>query len=265
MTKNLSSMSLVALVVVLAASATLPRGHVEACEDNDEWRTYVVFERWARARRAAPQMHYTLTWTALDNSPFATEGAKIGPIFKGEVFLQWPDRLRVEFRNEAGVLSSSWVVKGRDARTYDFGRKVETNHLLPRNYRLLDAAEVCLARSRLDLRIAFYEASLWSTLGPPHRKLVRRFESRMTKIDAHWHYINLEPIRRWNWGDNEEWQVVLHKKEHWLRRVISAGAMVDFTKPDHQLLPPSTWEPVFEDLPKGWTSFDIDLSKSLAE
>ena len=51
MTKNLSSMSLVALVVVLAASATLPRGHVEACEDNDEWRTYVDFERWARARR----------------------------------------------------------------------------------------------------------------------------------------------------------------------------------------------------------------------
>jgi hypothetical protein len=250
--------------VVLAAPTAFPKQQVEAGESNDELRAYVVLERWEKARRVAPQMHYTFTSTTIEEVAFWSKDTKEVPVSKGEVFVQWPDRLRIEIKDMSGALTLALVVNGRDARGYDFGKKVECVSLLRPNYRLPEATELCVDRSRLGFLSAIFEQMLWQTLGPPPQGLGRRFTSRMTKVDDHWSYIGLEPITRWGWFPDQDWQVVLHKKEHWLRRLKTGTTLVDFKKPDHKPLPPATWNPAYMNLPSSWTSQDLKVFDRLA-
>jgi hypothetical protein len=114
------------------------------------------------------------------------------------------------------------------------------------------------------------EIMVWSILGPPVPVINGRFTVRLEKEDDYWTYIRLDPIGTQGWLADLEGQVVLDKKNRWLRRVwlrtnrflFSGEITTDFEEPKAGHFPPETWDPPFKELPKGWKRQDAALPPS---
>jgi hypothetical protein len=240
------------VLVVLLATAAAPGGPPKGPPPS---RLEAVLKNWDSARQVARPSHYTFTWTVTADDPF--EDKKTKEVWHGEVFLQRPDRLRVEVKDEQGQPALVVLLTGRQARLYRFGRKQELMVSLPDGFRILDVTERCIVREERRLGRAVLENLLWPVLGPPSQGLHARFVPRLEKEDAHWSCIRLQPKTRSFSLPDQEWQVVLHKRDGWVRQVWcsqpSGCLTVELKRPEHKPLPSSTWEPLFKDLPNGWT------------
>jgi hypothetical protein len=99
------------------------------------------------------------------------------------------------------------------------------------------------------------ERMSWFSVGMPVKSLRERFDVRITKEDEHWIYLELRPRRL---RDKERYdlvQVVLHRKELWVRRLFfrhpnQSETTYDFDKPD--MTKPVTAESIVGGLPAGW-------------
>src|SRR5947209_6551109 len=109
-------------------------------------RLEAVLKGWDSARQAARQSHYKFTHTVTRYEPIEDKRTK--EVWNGEVFLQRPDRLRVETKNEKGRPELVAVLTGGRARVYLFDRKQEQVLSLPDHYRFPDAAERCIDRQK---------------------------------------------------------------------------------------------------------------------
>jgi hypothetical protein len=237
------------LVALLAVAAAPPADRLDA-----------VLKRWDAARRGARQSHYKFTRTATYDDAF--KGKRTKTVWQGDVFIQRPDRLRVEARDEKGDPAVVALFVGGKGRTFLFDARQEVVLSLPEKVRFPAAAERCIDVGDRGFMVAFLESQLWAVLGPPSGGLEGRFTPRLEKEDGHWSYLRLEPKRRWGWLPDQGWLVALDKRDGWLRRVwcgddLGQGTVVDFKKPDHEPQPASTWEPPFKELPKGWTRAEV--------
>jgi hypothetical protein len=243
----------VAGLLLLVGTVAAPAG---GSKEEAPARLDAVLRDWARARKAHRESHYQFTWTETTSDLFT--GTEKKRIYHGEVFLRRPDRLRVVARDAGGELALVAVFVGGTARVYDYRSRRALDLTLPSGRRFPRSAERCAADSPQGLFEGFLEAALWPVLGPPAEEVQRRFTPFLESEDQHWSYIRLRPRKTQGWLPDGEWQVVLHRKEGWLRRVWQGDSTfgrqvtVDFQRPEHGPLPPGIWDPPFRELPEGW-------------
>jgi RNA polymerase sigma factor (sigma-70 family) len=226
-----------------------------------EDRLAEVLRQWEEATPPARECRYSFTWTVYDttfNPP--------PQVYRGEVFISRPDRLRVEARDTDGKRTVIAVCAEGHARVYLFGDKKiftfpfdpDTGSVSLPEKEKPDGPYVATPQWLESLVDRTCEEAAWTFLGFPVRGLQKRFAIRLEKEDDHWTYLRLKEKRRKGRPRPEgDWQVVLAKKGHWVRRIVrshdSGGVVaVDFTEPRKGKNPPSAWELPFKELPADW-------------
>jgi hypothetical protein len=214
-----------------------------------------VLREWARARQNPDEWHQNFTWTVRD--PLCNQEKLDKVIDHGEIWIRRPDHLRVEARDSKGNPLLTVLCVGENAQIYFFLERTAFIFSLPAGCRLPASAEQRAARDP-GFFDAIGETLAWSVFGPPVSALNGRFVIRLEKEDDFWSYIRLDPIRTHWWMPYSEWQVVLDRKDRWIRRVWQHNVggdceiTVEFKRPERRQFQPDIWDPPFKELPEGW-------------
>jgi hypothetical protein len=203
---------------------------------------------WAGANARMKQFRRTARMTVEDRVLRSVETGSL------DVYYCKPDLLRVDWKDEKGNPKCVLYCKGKEVHFFSGGRENGYRRLSdafgfpdnPERYpnTFLDRVTGALLDQASCLAVGF-----------PVRTLRDRFDVRITKEDEHWIYLELRSRR----SRDKEWydlvQVVLHRKELWVRRLFfrqpnKNETTYDFDKPDSTK--PVTAESIVEGLPAGW-------------
>jgi TIGR03009 family protein len=202
---------------------------------------------WAKASISAKQFRRTARMTLHDRVLQSVETGSI------DVYCCKPDLLRVDHMDEKGNPKEVVYCKGKEIHFFSGGQE----HV----FRLSDAFGFPDNPERYPNTFlerftgVLLEQASCLTVGFPVRTLRDRFDVRLTKEDEQWVYLELRPRR----SRDKEWydlvQIVLHRKELWVRRVFTRQPnkneiTYDFEKPDTSK--PVTVESIVKGLPVGW-------------
>ena len=180
-------------------------------------RLNALLRDWDRVRLGPRESHQKFTWTRTSPDAFAPDGFN-KVVSHAEMWIKRPDRLRIEARDQKGDLCLTLLCVGERVRIYFFNEKKELSFSLPDGFRLPENVGP-RAPINLDFLQTVNAIFIWSVLGPPLSALNGRFDVHLEKEDDYWSYIRFDPIRNQAWPPNLEGQVVLDKRNHWLRRV----------------------------------------------
>jgi hypothetical protein len=236
-----------------------------ASKASTDERLNALLRDWDRVRLGPHEWHQKFTWTRTSPDPFSQEGFN-KLVDHAEMWIKRPDHLRIEARDQKGDPHMTVLCVGEKARIYFFSQKEEHSFSLPAGFRV---PENVGQRVNPNLQ-TINEIFVWPVLGPPLSAPNGRFAVRLEKEDDYWTYIRLDPIGTHWWLADLEGQVVLDKKNRWLRRVwlrtsgflISGEITTDFEEPKAGHFPPEIWDPPFKELPKGWKGHDAGLPPS---
>jgi hypothetical protein len=237
-----------------------------ASKASSDERLHALLRDWDRVRLGPREWHQKFTRTrGSDPDPFFDTKQ----IDRAEMWIKRPDHLRIETRDQKGDPHFTVLCVGERVRVYDFTVKQELSFSLPAGIRVPETVGQRAANNPGFLE-RINEIMVWSILGPPVPVINRCFTARLEKEDDYWSYIRLDPIQTQGWLPDLEGQVVLHKKNHWLRRVclyndrglLKVNIETNFEEPKAGHFPPETWSPPFKELPKGWKTDDAALPPS---
>jgi hypothetical protein len=224
-----------------------------------------VLEEWRKARQATRATHQRFQRTFRDLTFNKVE------VVHGDLYAQRPDRLRIEISTAGGDPDMTFLFVGEKAEMYEFTSKRVYSRVLRRGVRIPETVDQHLEMTPPQPALrellcppifwpdqVVFETVLWPYLGPPPvSTLARRFDVRLEKEDDWWTYIRLKGQREWL-----DWQIVLERKQRWIRRIYQVQPdgnklTVDFDTPDIGDPPADIWKPPFDKLPKGWERFAL--------
>jgi hypothetical protein len=206
---------------------------------------------WAKASIRAKQFRRTARMTVNDR---LLQSVEIGSI---DVYCCKPDLLRVDHNDEKGNPKELVYCKGKEVHLFSGGRE----HV----FRLSDAFGFPDNPERYpktffgSLTGVLLQQASWLSVGFPAKTLSDRFDVRLTKEDECWVYLELRPRRPRDKEPYDLVQIVLHRKELWVRRVFvrqpnKHEITYDFDKPDTTKI--VTTESIVKGLPIGWERLD---------
>lgn len=222
-----------------------------------------VLDAWDKARRASKEFQEEFTSTSTDS--FQDPPTRV--VVHGKMFIQKPNRVRVEMKDSKGNPSLIAVCIEDKCQIYLFDQKTELAFTFPSGFRLPESAETWVSRKGGFVE-SMKETILWTLFGPPIRNLGERYKVHLDKEDENWVYIRLEP-KKWSFlifeSSKPTWKVIFNKKEGWLRRLYVgeiSPTQLDFFPPMPGRLPPQVWDPPFKELPPGWKRNELKMPGS---
>jgi hypothetical protein len=249
-----------------AAARDVPPGKPAAIAEEPDRRLVEVRLAWVRATNAVKQAHVRFTMTQLDGITRAET------VTRGEAWWRKPDLLRVDLkRDDEQGPGQFFVCKGNEFHLFAHGE--ELVFPLRQPFDLTDLG-IPKARERDPWFFgstfgefkAYLQRRTWPLVGFPVKQLPNRFELRLAKEDEHWICLELKPRRAVERKDVRLIQVVLHRKEGWVRRVYERQPDNEFTidceKPDTAT--PVSPGSISKGLPVGWKRVEMPVSESIA-
>jgi hypothetical protein len=116
---------------------------------------------------------------------------------------------------------------------------------------------------------AFQQQAYWEFAGLPVRELTPRFDLRLTKEDAWYVYLDIQPRHPQDKSAFNRMRVVLQKdsfrvRQIWYEQITGNTLTLDFKKPNTNVK--ITPESIREGLPQGWERIDlVESLKSMRE
>ena len=159
-------------------------------------------------------------------------------------------------RDDKGRPTEIFFCDGKDAHLYNFDKRDEFVCEIPAGY-----PESHLSRGFFLGGIArlYQQRIQWVYFGFPVAEMRKRYRFRLTKEDAAWAYIEVEPDTKEERAGStfEKLQVVLDRKTNLVQRLwfLEPGqeSTLDFKRIDPTTDHPVSLESMSEGLPKGWT------------
>ncbi len=249
-----------------AVARDVPPGQPAEIAEEPDRRLVEVRLAWGRETNSVKAAHVRFTMTQLDRI------TRTEAVTRGEAWMRKPGLLRVDLKRDDERVPGQFVVcKGNEVRYFANGEEL----VLPLR-QAFDFTDLGVPKARekepwffgstFGEFKAYFQRRTWPLVGFPVKQLPNRFELRLAKEDEHWIYLELKPRRAAEWKDVRLIQVVLHRKEGWVRRVYERGPITEVTidceKPDTAT--PVSPESISKGLPVGWKRVEVPLPDSIA-
>lgn len=219
-----------------------------------ESRLDALLRAWDKANQNASELHFTIKLTSEDLV------LKWKTIRQGEGFLKKPKLGRVDWKDEKGSPTESYIWNDKVYERYDFEKKEKQVFQVPAE----SAREHLNWIGRFLLSI-FEERIewLWFNLTAPEVK--ERFEISLLKEDTNWAYLQLKPIKKVDQNYFRPIRAVLNQKTHLIRQVYLVDVngnrhIWDYETIDVNPTPPLTTQSIFKGLPKEFKEIRIPYS-----
>jgi hypothetical protein len=259
-------MRLASGVTVVVVAALLPTTAFAAAPPVS--RAEEIMREWERSYAERREYSGRFTQTRTD---WVTEETQT---HQGQVWVQRPDRIRIELRDGGQQPSTVLLVDGTTARWYEDRSKRETVISRAEARRALVWARPAAEKAGFVwglpiglgvlLPAAMAEEAPAQFAGRPPLEWKKRFRVRVEKEDAHWIYVSLERQRNSPPGFNSaDRQVVLARDGYWLRREVQDEANLTRTVTEYMEPVPgraarTTWQPLWDTPPEGWERIEMD-------